>query len=294
MVDCRRADCPTAEEPIVHAVRRVLHRPGSRRWLAGALAALGCTNPTPHEPTVLARVPERVVILPLNIATPMPAELKNASSEAWSALEVYLRAHGATLKTVAYPTARGLWVASVRDAKADPKLKDPGFDDAARLLVAKLKQAADFDALIIPWLYVQRATLSGTTASWDGSDRTVEFETRRGEPVPRDAAIEGAIPAVSLRAAVYNGAGSKLHEGHAGIGLLVRVRVTPPSAPNDPPSYSFLALEDPFADRQYLLQQTARALSPFVPLLPTSRLAELSTQIKSAPPASGEETAPSP
>jgi hypothetical protein len=285
---------PEPEEPIFPAVRRVLHRPGPRRWLAGALAALGCTNASPQKTTVLAQVPERVVLLPLNIATPMPAELKNASAEVWSALEVYLRAHGATLKTVAYPTARALWLASVRDAKADPKLKDPGFDDAARLLVAKLKESAEFDALIIPWLFMQRATLSGTTATWDGSERTVEFETRRGDVVPSDAPIEGAVPAVSLRAAVYNGAGAKLHEGHAGVALLVRVRVTPASVPNDPPNYSFVALRDPFDDRKFLLQQTARALSPFVPLLPTAQLAELSTQIKSAPPASGDETAPSP
>ncbi|MGH7336943.1 MAG: hypothetical protein ACREI7_05155, partial [Myxococcota bacterium] len=148
---------------------------------------------------MLAKVPERIVILPLNVATPMPAELRTTSSEVWSALEVYLRAHGTALKTVSYPTARGLWLASVRDAKADPKQKDPGFDDAARLFVGKLKQHADFDALIVPSLYVQRAILSGTTATWDGSERTLEIETRRGQgPVPRDAAIEGAVPAVSL------------------------------------------------------------------------------------------------
>ena len=66
---------------------------------------------------MLAKVPERIVVLPLNVTTPMPAELKSASAAVWSALEVYLRAHGAELKTVAYPTARGLWLASIRDAR---------------------------------------------------------------------------------------------------------------------------------------------------------------------------------
>lgn len=234
---------------------------------------------------MLAKVPERIVILPLNVATPMPAELKSASPQVWSALEVYLRAHGAALKTVSYPTARGLWLASVRDAQADPKRKDPGFDDAARLLVGKLKQHADFDALIVPSLYVQRAILSGTTATWDGSERTLAIETQRGEgPVPSDAAIEGAVPAVSLHAVVFNAEGAKLQEGRAGLALLVRARISRPSAPNEAPVFSFVALRDPFEDRAFLMQETAKTLAPFVPLLPAGRLAELSAQIKPTPP----------
>ncbi len=266
-------------------MRRALYRTarGSRLWLASALAALGCANAS-HETTVLAKVPERIVILPLNVATPMPAELKSASQEVWSALEVYLRAHGAALKTVAYPTARGLWLASIRDAQADPKRKEPGFDDAARLFVGKLKESADFDALIVPSLYMQRAILSGTTATWDGSERTLAFETRRGEgPVPSDAAIEGAVPAVSLHAAVFNAEGAKLHEGRAGLALLVRARISHPSAPNEAPGFSFIALRDPFEDRTSLIQGTAKALAPFVPVLPAGQLVELGARIQSAP-----------
>jgi hypothetical protein len=243
---------------------------------------------------VLARVPERVVILPFNVVTRMPAELKGPSATAWSALEVYLRAHGASLKTVSWSTAYGLWAASIRDARADPKKKDPGFDDAARVFVGKLKGSAEFDAVIFPWLTVQRATLSGTNATWDGSEQTLVFETRHGDVVPRDAPIEGAVPAVSLHAAVYDADGAKLHEGLAGVGLLVHGRVTPPSAPNDPPTYSFVALSDPFEDRAFLLRQTARALSPFVPLMPTARLAELSTRIQTAPPTPAADDAPTP
>jgi hypothetical protein len=262
---------------------------GPRFWLACALAALGCASGPHHETTVLAKMPERVVILPLNVATPMPAELKSESSAAWSALEVYLRAHGAALKTVAYPAARGLWLASIRDARADPKKKDPGFDDAARLFVGKLEQQSDFDALIIPSLYVQRATLSGTKATWDGTERTLEIEAPRGDgPVQSDAPIEGAVPAVSLHVLVFDRNGSKLHEGRAGLALLVRAKISHPSAPNEAPEFSFAPLRDPFADRASLMQGTATALAPQIPLLPARQLTELSTQIRVEP------TAPDP
>jgi hypothetical protein len=130
---------------------------------------------------------------------------------------------------------------------------------------------------------VQRATLSGTTASWDGSDRTLEIETRPGEgPVPKDAAIEGAVPAVSLHVVVFNRAGSKLHEGRAGLGLLVRARISH-SAPNDPPSFTLVALRDPFADRAFLMQGTARALAPFVSSLPAKQLSDLGLRIQVPP-----------
>lgn len=237
---------------------------------------------------MLAKVPERIVILPLNVATlnGMPAELKSSSATVWSALEVYLRAHGAALKTVSYPTARGLWLASIRDTRADPKQKDPGFDDAARLLVGRLKESADFDALIIPSLSLQRATLTGTKATWDGSERTLEIETRRGEgPVPSDAAIEGVVPAVSLHAIVFNAEGAKLHEARAGIALLARARVSRSGTANDAPTFSFVALRDPFEDRALLIQATAQALAPFVPTLPGGQLSELGARIQSAPPA---------
>jgi hypothetical protein len=266
-------------------LRRAPHRSARELLvsLASALAALACANEAAQKTTVLAKVPERVVILPLNVTTPLPAELKDASGQVWSALEVYLRAHGASLKTVSYSTARGLWLNSIRDARADPKLKDPGFDDAARLLTGKLKQYAEFDALIFPSLYVQRATLAGTKATWDGSERTILIETPRGEaPIPGDAAIEGAVPGVSLHTLVFNADGAKLHEGRAGLALLVAARVSP-SAPNEAPTFSFVPLRDPFTDRTFLMQQTARSLAPFVPTMPTARLADLARQIHSAP-----------
>lgn len=263
------------------ALPRTARAPGL--WLA-ALAALGCASGSHRDTTVLTKLPERVVLLPLNIAVPMPEELKSTSPTVWSALEIYLRAQGATLKTLAFPTARGLWLASIRDARADPKHPNAGFDDAARLFVGKLKQSADFDALILPSLFVQRATLSGTRASWDGSDRTLEIETPRGSaPIASDAPIEGAVPAVSLHAVVFNENGAKLHEGRAGLALLVRARLAHSAAPNDALSFSFVPLRDPFQDRGFLIQQTAKALTPFVPLLPARQLSELSTRIKSEP-----------
>jgi hypothetical protein len=268
---------------------RVQHRTTSapaRRLALAALAALGCaTSAGPHGTTVLAKVPERIVILPLNVTTPMPGALEKDSPAVWSALELYLRAHGASLKTVSFPTARTLWLASIRDARNDPKIKKPGFDDAARLLVAKLRPETEFDALIIPSLYVQRASVAGGKVAWDGSQHALEMETAHGlVEVPEDAPIEGAVPAASLHAVVFNAEGSKIHEGRAGIALLVRGHLVP-SAPNDPPNVTLVARRDPFDDRDLLMTGTARAFVPFIPLLSDGELGALGKRVMAPPPA---------
>jgi hypothetical protein len=264
------------------------------RWLALALAGLGCASASgPHGTTVLAKVPERIVILPLNVTTPMPGALEKDSAAVWSALELYLRAHGASLKTVSFATARALWLASIRDARNDQKLKKPGFDDAARLLVAKLRPETEFDALIIPSLYVQRASVAGGKVSWDGSQHALEMETSHGlVEVPEDAPIEGAVPAASLHAVVFNAEGSKIHEGRAGIALLVRAHLTP-TAPNDPPSVALVSLRDPFEDRDLLMTGTGRAFVPFIPLLSEADLGALAKRVVAPAPVS-EPTAPEP
>jgi hypothetical protein len=238
-----------------------------RAALAIALAWLGCSSPAaPHETTVLAKVPERIVVLPLNVATPMPAELKEHGPAVWSTLETALRSHGSQLKTLAAPTARGLWLASVRAAQAEPKDSQRKLEDAvAHQFATRLRESAEFDALIFPSLFLQRAVLEGTTATWDGTERTLEFDAGpRGQPPP-DIALEGAVPAASLHVVVFDANGTKLHEKQAGLTLLVRARISDTSDPVSAPSFAFVPRRDAFADATMLLEGVEAALDPFVP-----------------------------
>jgi hypothetical protein len=211
---------------------------------------------------VLARVPERLVILPLNVTAPMPAELEPASPAVWSALESYLRAHGPALQTLS--------VASILDARAEAKGAESGFADAARLFIGRLKQHADFDAVIVPSIFLQRALLSGTTATWDGAEQPLEMIDARNRvaQLPADAPIQGAAPAASLHAVVLDADGAVLQETRAGLALLVRARISRANSPLGEPSFAFIPRRDPFGDRAMLMQGIARALAPFLPPLP--------------------------
>jgi hypothetical protein len=231
-----------------------------------ALPALSCASD--HRGThVLAKVPERVVILPFNVVNAMPAELKDSSPAVWNALESYLRSQGSQLKTLAFPTARGLWLASVRDAQAEPREARRALDVAiGRSFVAKLKPYAEFDAVIFPSLFIQRAMLSGTKATWDGAEETIAvdagiFDAR----LPADAPIEGAAPAASLHVVIFDAAGEKIQESQTGLALLVRARISHGDDPLAAPGLSFVPRKDPFGDAAVLRTAVARVLAPFVP-----------------------------
>jgi len=229
-----------------------------------AVQAIACAGGDQRGTTVLAKIPERVVILPFNVANAMPAELKAHSPAVWTALETYLRSQGSQLKTLAFPTARALWTASVKEAQAEPNETRRG-SAVGRAFVAKLKPYAEFDAVIFPSLFIQRAALSGTKATWDGTEQTLEIDAGvRGAQIPADAAIEGAAPAASLHVVVLDAQGEQLQESQAGIALLVSARV---SHADDlsAADFSFVPRKEPFGDPAVLRDAVARALAPFIP-----------------------------
>ena len=252
-------------------MRRAQHRTrGARIRLAIALAAalaVGCASDAPRSTTVLAKVPEQIVVLPFNVTGPMPAELRDHAPQAWSALQGYLKAQGSHLKTLSPDAARALWATSLRDAQAAQQQTQRRLDQTVgQLFVAKLRESADFDAVIFPSLFVQRAIVSGTRVRWDGVERKLEIDTGpNAVELPDDAPIEGAAPAASLHVVVFDASGAQVHEKQAGLALLVRARASHVNDQVSGPSFSFVPHSDPFGDRDALVEGIAIALDPFLP-----------------------------
>jgi len=128
-------------------------------------AALGCASEPPKKKSVLLDTRKDVyVILPLNVAAAMPAELGVYRDVVWKELELYLRAHGKELKTLSRQNARSLWLESIQKARAGEKGPRAGFDDAALLLARELRGHVEFDAMLVPSLFVREATVSDRSA----------------------------------------------------------------------------------------------------------------------------------
>ncbi len=236
----------------------------TRRALTLAAALLvACASAPQAGRRVLAGNPARnLLILPLNVATVMQPELEGASRVVWEELEVYLRSQGKELKTVSFAAARRLWVASIQEARAANARA--GYDEASRVLVAKLSQHASFDALIAPSLVVREATIAGRSASWDGALRALEIES--AERLPADLPLEGVAPAASLHVVVFDREGTELQEQIAGLELLVGTRVRRDAAwGTDAIELQFVPRAAPFANREHVRECIAKALAPFLP-----------------------------
>jgi hypothetical protein len=220
---------------------------------------------------VLAGNPARnLLVLPLNVAAVMPSELEAARPIVWEELEIYLRAQGKELKTVSPEAARQLWVASIQEARtANPRA---GYDEASKLLVAKLSRYAAFDAVIAPSLYLRKARIQGRNAKWDGVERAIDVEAQ--ERLPSSVPLEGVAPAASLHAVVLDPQGNKIDEGIAGLEVLVGVRVirkhgigVDPSESAPAVSLEYTPRTDLFASRAHLQEGIAKALAGFLPPL---------------------------
>jgi hypothetical protein len=228
---------------------------------------LGCAPAArPPGPAELAgRAAVDLLVLPLNLATPMPPELDAMSPVVWKGLESYLREHGKQLKTVAPEDARRLWVGSVREVRAAGKGDGVAYAEAARVLVGRLARSAAFDAVIAPSLFVRQAQIYDRTARWDGVERAVEIETlgRAGADVEPATKLKGVAPAASLHVVVLDAGGNVLQEKIAGIELLGRVVAR--RKESGALQLDFATRTDLFSDPAPLRAAIARALAPFVP-----------------------------
>ncbi len=208
---------------------------------------------------------ETWLVLPLNVAAVMPEELQPESEVVWVELELYLRDRGKELKTLARPTARALWLKSIREVRAGEAGRRADYEDASRALVLELQKHAEFDAMVVPSLFVRKAVLQERVARWDGVERALEFESRGGATLEDDeTGVEGTAAAASLHVVVFDAHGRKLHEGVGGLEPLVRVRVLGEDSFGKP-AYSFAARETVFSDTAHLREGFVAAFGRFLP-----------------------------
>jgi hypothetical protein len=233
---------------------------------------LGCKHAPSGGRSVLLGPENRVfLILPLNVATTMPSELEPFSAIIWDELERYLQAQGKQLKTVSPQTAHSLWIKSVRQVRARRTSEagvKAGYNDAMRALAVELHEHSEFDAMIVPSLFIRQAPIVNRSASWDGVERELEFDARgmenRGAVVATP--LEGAAPAASLHVSVFDAQGEKIHEAKGGLELLAQVRVTGKNE-SGAPTFEFEPRSDLFANRANVREGIAAAFALFLPAL---------------------------
>jgi hypothetical protein len=225
--------------------------------------AMGCASSPaePAEPEVLfGSVGQNLLILPFNLAVPMPPKLAATSPVVWQEVERYLRDHGKELKAVSEKDGRDFWAKSVAQVRSRQDGGTSGFDDAIRVLVQKLSAHAEFDTVIAASLFIREAPVYQKAAYWDGVDAIGDEARELAEDTP----LEGAAPVSSIHIVVLDAMGNKIQEAQGGLDLLVRVRVTTAAGK---PEFEFVRRSDVFADRGNIREGVSVALAPFLPRL---------------------------
>jgi hypothetical protein len=195
--------------------------------LSAAIVLLACA--TPRDPVVMAAgdAARSVLLLPLNVVVALPAELEGPSDRVWQALASYVEAHGKQVRTVRLGDARHMWLNAIQRVESDGRIAEGKFDVAAESLVQELGEHVEFDAVIMPSLFVQQARLSGKHAKWDGVSRRVEVDgdVLHVGSIITATSLAGATPGASLHVVVLGADGAKLHEAQAGLELLMCMKV---------------------------------------------------------------------
>jgi hypothetical protein len=239
---------------------------------ASLLACASANAPTKSRSVLAGNAARNVLILPLNTTSIQSPELAELSDLVWSEIETYLRAGSRQLQSASMRDARSLWLSSIKQARSGANNARAGFDEAAPLLARELAKHADFDALIIPSLFVREAPISGKAASWDGVERLLEFERngRSTEGLYVDDEYVGNAPAASLHVVILDADGVELQESVGGLELLIRVRAKKVLGPAKRPVLEFAPYTGPFTNAEHIREGITEALAPlFLPPLPS-------------------------
>jgi len=236
------------------------------------VVALGCSSwpdESPSPPSgleIAGRDAKTIVVFPLNIVLALPTELDSSTEMVSDALVEHIKAQGKTVQQLDFRDARALWIRATQIVSESHRAKN--FENAAEVLVQLNGKKTEFDALIIPSLFLQHTRLksprAGLTAHWDGAIQRVEWV---GTPAndtkePRVHSLEGA----SILIYVFDREGRQLLEKRTGIELIQHFEIeTKKRQGRDLKTWELTDDVPAIGDRARVQAAMAHALSPFLP-----------------------------
>jgi hypothetical protein len=258
----------------------------SRRRLL-ALLMLGLTSSCSSWPSdsssepgpieIAGREAKTIVLLPLNIVLALPTELAPSREMVSKALVEHVEGQGKTVYLLDVSAARALWIQATKIVSESNRAKN--FENAAEVLTQLIGEKVDFDALIIPSLYLQNAKLkqtqAGIDAHWSGATQRVEWigtpSTETEDPKL------GSLRAATILVSIFDRAGRELVEKRTGLELIEHLAIEVEKRQGrDKRTWVVTSDLPPIDDEVRLEAAIAFALHPFLPQDPavTSRLSQ--------------------
>jgi hypothetical protein len=184
---------------------------------------VACIGTTPARPL------EAVLLAPPNFNRELPRIFEAGPAAVAGELRAVLETRGVRVLEPDLLEIREVWesatsdVGTLLDARGD---FDRALLDAAALKLAQAYRSRGqrFDALLLSYLESRTATISGSSASWDGVKRHVQIDrSKAGKDLWKWPNHEPAA-CVSLRVVAYAGDGQRLFERYGGLEVVHRYR----------------------------------------------------------------------
>lgn len=238
------------------------------RWrlLLPFFLGLACSGISPTEPPSPLQIAglraTTIAVAPFNMALPMPVELKSSVQLVSDSLVVVLKGHGKKPQLIEDAVGNALWVESTEEVNASGGPRN--FESAIRIFAHKVRQGVDFDAIIIPALYLQNARTTSVAARWDGATQRIEFRGRSREEI--EMPPTRTIPAASLLVYVLDSEGEVIHTKRTGLELIQHMEIKIKKRQGYDQRIWTLKDDDPaLEDETRLRAAVAHALYPYLP-----------------------------
>lgn len=162
-----------------------------------------------------------IAIAPFNIALPLPVELRSSIRLVSSALIEHLERQGKKPQLIEIGVGKTLWIESAEEVHDSRGPRN--FRSAARVFARKVQQRTDFDAIIIPALYIQNASAGPRAARWDGANQQIKFVGRSREEI--EMPLSTTVRAASLLVYVLDAEGNPIHTKRTGLELIQHMEI---------------------------------------------------------------------
>jgi hypothetical protein len=114
-----------------------------------------------------------IVVAPFNIVSSLPPELEGSTKMVSSALVDHIEAHGKTVRVIDFRSGRKLWVDSMKEVRESGAKRN--FENAARVYARRIGEQIEFDALIVPSIFIQNAQSRSGWAYWDNAKKKIKI-----------------------------------------------------------------------------------------------------------------------
>jgi hypothetical protein len=141
-----------------------------------AVLTAACASGPPPGPTpesIAGTNAKVILVAPFNIVSSLPPELEGSTRMVSDALIEHLEAHGKTAHLISFRVGREYWAASMKEVRDSGAKKN--FKNAAKVYARKIGEQIEFDAMIVPSIFIQNAKMRSRVSRWDGAVQKMDM-----------------------------------------------------------------------------------------------------------------------